>query len=209
MKRLEVDPRAAREAATLLSEDERWRASRFAEAEAQRRFIVARAELRREIGDRLGVSPGDIDFAYGPYGKPRLGGRHASADLHFNLSHSGPALALAFASDRDVGVDIEILREVPEADTIAAQLCSPADWLAYRSLVENRKPHGFLDWWTRREAFVKAHGGGLGGGHPVESKDSGQAEWEVQAFTPGQNLVGAVAYETGHDTGVEALVVRD
>lgn len=209
MKRLDVDPRAAGEAATLLSEDERWRARRFAEAEAERRFIVARAELRRQIGDRLGVRPRDIDFAYGRYGKPRLGGRHASADLHFNVSHSGPALALAFASDRDVGVDIESLREVPEADTIVAQLSSPAEWLAYQSLAEDRKPYGFLDWWTRREAFVKAHGGGLGGGHPVESRESRDAKWEVQAFAPGQDLVGAVAYETGHDTGVEALVVRD
>lgn len=209
MTRLDVDPRTAGAAATLLSEDERWRASRFAEAEAGRRFIVARAELRRQIGDRLGVRPGDIDFAYGPYGKPRLGGRHASADLHFNVSHSNGALALAFATDGDVGVDIEALREVPEADTIAAQLCSPAEWRAYRSLAEDRKPQGFLDWWTRREAFVKAHGGGLGGGHPVDSKDSGQAKLEVQAFTPGQNLVGAVAYAAGHDTGVEALVVRD
>lgn len=207
MQRLDVGRGAVEEAAALLSGDERVRASRFSGAGARQRFTVARAALRRQIGERLRVPPEDVEFAYGPYGKPRLGGFLGDADLRFSVSHCDEIAAFAFAAGRDVGVDIEAVRAVPQADAIAADLCSPAEWRAYRSLEERRKPQGFLCWWTRREAFVKAHGGGLG--HPLAAGDPSGSGWAVREFLPGPGLVGAVAFARGHEVEGEALVVRD
>ncbi|HEX4633731.1 MAG TPA: 4'-phosphopantetheinyl transferase superfamily protein [Gemmatimonadales bacterium] len=186
---------AGDDAVTLLSGDERLRASRFAGPRARRRFAVARAELRKQLGARLEVPPQSIEFAYGPQGKPRLAGRHQHTGLRFSVSHCDGVAALAFATGGEVGVDIEALRAVPEADQIAAQLCTPAEWDAYEALAEHQRPRGFLSWWTRKEAFVKAHGGGLG--HPPDAFDAAVVE-----FIPGPRLVGAVAFAPADDAHV-------
>lgn len=187
MASLDVAPQAERDAAALLSGDERWRASRFADARGRRRFTVARAELRRALGTRLRVAPQDVEFRYGPQGKPYLREGQGSPGLRFSVSHCGDVAALAFTAEGEVGVDIETLRPVPEADRIAGQLCSPAQWRAYQALAEHQKLRGFLSWWTRMEACVKAHGGGLG--QPPGGFDAAV----VVEFTPGPLLVGAVA----------------
>ena len=202
MTRLDVGSAAVRQAAMLLSDEERMRAASFSRPRDCRRFIVARAELRRQLGARLNVSAPEIEFARGPHGKPCLAGRNTHA-LHFSVSHSDDVAALAFATGGEIGVDIEVLRPVPDAETIAAQLCSPEEWRAYASLTEHQKLRGFLDWWTRSEAVVKAHGGGLG--HPLDT--SGVA-WTVRTFDPGPGLVGAVAFATGCETGAETRVTH-
>lgn len=200
MTRLDVGSEAAREAAALLSDGERRRAAGFSRNRDSLRFIVTRAELRRQLGARLQVPARQIEFASGPHGKPCLGGGKAH-DLHFSVSHSDDVAALAFATEGEIGVDIEVLRAVPDAETIAAQFCSPEEWRAYASLTEHQKLRGFLAWWTRREAFVKAHGGGLS--HPL---DPSGAAWTVRPFAPGPGLVGAIAYATDYATGGETRV---
>ncbi len=229
MTPLDVAGAATREAATLLSADERLRASRFARARDRRRFTVARAELRRQLGARLAVPPATIEFAYGVHGKPRLAGGPARADLRFSVSHSGGVAALAFATGREIGVDIEVVRPVPEAGTIAARMCSPAEWRAWDSLAERHKLRGFLDWWTRKEAFLKARGDGLC--HPLDAFDvslapdasacllrvadsaGDGARWALHAFAPGPRHVGAVAFarhgrEPRPRRGFERVLVR-
>jgi 4'-phosphopantetheinyl transferase len=220
---LDVGPAAARAAATLLSDDERRRASGFARIRDRRRFTVARAELRRRLGMRLGVPPRGVAFAYGPHGKPYLAERRAHAHLRFNVSHTDGVVALAFANGRDVGVDIEVLRAVPDAGAVAARLCSPAEWRAWASLAEHQKRRGFLNWWTRKEAFVKARGSGLC--HPFDAFDvslapgeparllrvAGEtahgAGWTLRALDCGPRLVGAVAFATaGRDASPDTLV---
>lgn len=225
MTSLDVGSAAVCQAATLLSGNERLRASRFAHARDRRRFIAARAELRRQLGARLRVPPDAIAFVYGPHGKPYLADWQGGADLHFSVSHCDGVAALAFATGREIGVDIEALRAVEDAETIVATLCSPVEWRAYASLAEHQKLRGFLNWWTRKEAFVKAHGGGLW--HPLDAFDVSFAPgaparllrvgdtpadgtgWELRAFDPGPGLVGAFAVATACERGAEALVTYD
>jgi 4'-phosphopantetheinyl transferase len=54
---VDVGLEAVRESATLLSDPERQRASRFAFDRDRRRFIVGRVRLRRLLSARLGVRP--------------------------------------------------------------------------------------------------------------------------------------------------------
>ncbi|HET7024673.1 MAG TPA: 4'-phosphopantetheinyl transferase superfamily protein [Gemmatimonadales bacterium] len=221
MTQLDLGPAAVQEAAMLLSGDERLRASRFVRARDRRRFTVARAELRRRLGARLSTPPHTIEFAYGRHGKPFLAGRQGRTGLRFSVSHCDGVGALAFATGREIGVDIEALRAVHDADAIAARLCSAVEWRAYESLAAHQKLRGFLNWWTRKEAVVKAHGGGLcqpldtfdvslAPGAParllrVAGTGGEDAGWALHAFAPGPHLVGAVAFATA---GVERVVVH-
>jgi 4'-phosphopantetheinyl transferase len=147
--------------AGLLSADERHRAGRFAFARERRRYIVARARLRQLLGERLGAAPESLRFVYNPHGKPALARCPGQRDLRFNVSHCGGVAAYAFAEGREVGVDIEEVCELPDADDIAMRLFSHHERGAYLRLSLRERPQGFFNCWTRKEAFLKALGEGL------------------------------------------------
>ena len=103
----------------LLSRDEQERARKFRHAEHRQRYILARASLRRPLAERLRIAPRVVEFVETKYGKPRLAPVHGSADMEFNLSHSGNLALYAFTRGRAVGVDVELIREMPDADDLA------------------------------------------------------------------------------------------
>lgn len=198
--------------AALLSRDERQRAARFACDRHRRRFIVARARLRQLLGERLGEPPAAIEFVYGGHGKPALARRPCGRDLRFNLAHCDDVAVYAFADGAEVGVDVEAVRALEDADALAERCFSQAEYQAYRGLAERERPQGFFNCWTRKEAFIKALGSGLA--HPLDSFDVSLAPgeparilraggmpgercgWTLNGFVPGPGLVGAVVVET-------------
>ena len=141
-----------------LSADERERGARFRFERDRRRFVTARGLLRVLLGRYLDLDPAGLRFAHGPRGKPFL----AEADgLRFNLSHSGGVALLAFARGRELGVDIEEERPVPEAADIAGHYFSAREGAELKSLRADEQTAAFFRCWTRKEAFVKATGDGL------------------------------------------------
>lgn len=194
----------------LLSRDERERAEKFRYAEHRQHYIVARASLRRLLAERLRIAPRAVEFVETKYGKPRLAPVHGSADVEFNLSHSGILALYAFTSGRAVGVDVELIREVPDADDLAERFFSPTETASLRALPLDRRSLAFLACWTRKEAFIKALG--LGFSCPLDAFDvtidpdaparitrieeriDRVANWTVQAFTPYPRYIAAVAY---------------
>jgi 4'-phosphopantetheinyl transferase len=206
--RLDVEPEAVRAALSLLSEAEQQRARRFAFDCDRRRFAVTRSRLRRLLGERLSVRPESVSLVYGKYGKPALSPCFASANLHFNVSHAEDVAAFAFAHGRPVGIDIEAVRDFRDADDIAERCFSSQEYASYRALARCQRPLGFFNCWTRKEAFVKALGDGLG--HSFSSFDVSLApgeiteilhsesaagegrRWTLRSFSSGQNIVGAV-----------------
>jgi 4'-phosphopantetheinyl transferase len=211
--RLDVGPAALREAHAVLSEDERQRAGRILLARERRRFTAARALLRRLLGERLGVPAAAVELTYGRRGKPELGGVHADAGLHFNLSHRDGIAAYALARGRALGVDVETVRALPEADDIARRAFSARECAAYFALEARERPLAFFNCWTRKEAFVKALGEGLshglGGfdvslapGEParilrVDGTPIERCGWVLHAFTPAPGMTGAVVARAG------------
>ena len=145
----------------LLCARERRRAARFAFERDRRRYIAARSGLRRLLGERLGERPEAVELVYGKRGKPALAPRFAASGLRFNLAHCDDDAAYAFTQERDVGIDIEAVRPLEGADDVAERFFSPYENLAYRSLAAADRAQGFFNCWTRKEAFVKALGGGL------------------------------------------------
>lgn len=205
---LDVDPATTDTLGQCLSADERRRASRFAFERDRRRFIVGRAQLRQLLASRLGVRSTDIDLVYGALGKPALSRRFAGTDLRFNISHSEEVALYAFTRDCEIGVDVEVIRELHEADDVVQRFFSPGEQDAYRSLTPRDRPLGFFNCWTRKEAFIKALGDGLQ--YPLDAFDvslipgeparilrvgaiSGEAcGWVVHHLAIGPGIVGAV-----------------
>jgi 4'-phosphopantetheinyl transferase len=206
---LDIDPGPL---ARLLSADESERAERFAFERDRRRYIVARARLRQLLGERLGAAPESLRFVYKPHGKPALARCPGQRDLRFNVSHCSEVAAYAFAEGRELGVDVEEVRELADADDIAMRFFSRRERAAYMRLSVRERPQGFFNCWTRKEAFIKALGEGLS--HPLEAFDvslapgkparllrvggvpASRCGWTLSSFVPGPGLVGAVAVQT-------------
>ena len=147
--------------APLLGEDERLRADRFHFKQHRDGFITGRGLLRVILANYLGCNPSEVKFEYGEAGKPAVAGDQKSG-LHFNLAHSGDLVVYALNLDRRIGVDIELVRPMPDAEQIAANYFSPDEIRDLKWLPAQQMLAGFFACWTRKEAYVKAIGTGLG-----------------------------------------------
>jgi 4'-phosphopantetheinyl transferase len=142
-----------------LSGDEVERADRFRGPMLRRRFVVGRAALRSVLAGYLEVEPERLTFAYGIRGKPRLSG--VGEGLEFNLSHTEDLALCAITRGRAVGVDVERLRPMDDAEQIIARFFSPREQAEFFEYPQPERLAAFFRAWTRKEALLKATGGGL------------------------------------------------
>ena len=140
-----------------LSPDERRRAARFLSSRDRARFVARRGLLRRILGEYLSLPPDEIPFRYDRYGRPGLG----QGNLRFNASSSGDKAVVAVAFGRRIGVDIEQVAAFPEMSSVAKHVFSSPEFEAYSSSGKAGREMIFFRFWTRKEALVKAIGGGL------------------------------------------------
>jgi 4'-phosphopantetheinyl transferase len=145
----------------LLSADERARAARFRFQKDRERYILAHGAKRSILARYLGLEPGGVRFDYGAYGKPVVADSYRGGRLGFNLSYSGGVALLAVGLGRDVGVDVEVIREDFSGEDIVERFFSPAEIAAMRAVPGEARRAAFFDHWTRKEAVVKAAGMGL------------------------------------------------
>ncbi len=198
----------------ILAEDERRRAERFYFENDRRHFVVARAAMRILLAGYLARHPEEVRFAYGNYGKPRLAEENNANDLRFNLSHSHGLALLAISRGREIGVDVERLRDMEQdGEPLAERFFSPREAAVLRSLPPQLRREAFFHCWTRKEAYIKAQGKGLSlpldqfdvSLHPDEPAvllatphDPQEAQrWSLRGLSPGRGYVGALAVE-GH-----------
>jgi 4'-phosphopantetheinyl transferase len=146
---------------TLLSADERERASNFFFARDRRRFVVGRGILRSILGGYAGAAPRTLTFEYNAHGKPAL--RAGDDDLlQFNVAHSGELALFAFTRGAAGGVDVEQLRDLTDWPHIAELSFPPEELARVQAADEVTRPLEFFRAWTRQEALLKAYGVGLG-----------------------------------------------
>jgi 4'-phosphopantetheinyl transferase len=145
-----------------LTEDERARTSSFKFPRDRDRFIVRRGILRSILGRYLRRPASTIEFTYEFAGKPQLRRLADEPPICFSVSHSHGLAMYAFSRNGEVGVDVEATRFGAEVERIAEHFFSATEVAQLRSLPVQKRHEAFLLGWTRKEAYVKAKGTGLG-----------------------------------------------
>ena len=141
----------------LLSPDELERARRFRFDALRTEFIIGHGALRLILADYASAPPDRLEFTRGIHDKPAM----KDAAFHFNMSHSGSLLVCAVTAACELGVDVERIRPMPDAEAIANRFFSPAEAARLMSLPESKRDAAFFRCWTRKESFLKATGDGL------------------------------------------------
>ncbi len=209
---LEVPPEACARLYAALTPDERIRSARFRFERDQQRFIVAQGVLRDLLGRHLQTQPGRISFVYNRFGKPDLSPEFASR-LKFNLSHSAGLALIAIAAS-NVGVDLEYIRAQSDYVDIARHFFSAGEADYLTRLPSRLCAEAFFSCWTKKEAYLKASGEGLGiplnsfsvplatipVGTPVDlyvpSNNIAPAKcWSLYTLRPAPGYAGALAIE--------------
>lgn len=153
----------------LLASDELGRADRFRFDRDRDQYTIARGLLRMIIAAYLGIAPREAIFQYSPNGKPALEKSPAPGRLHFNVAHSGEVILLAFAWNRQIGIDVEKIRADVEVDDLAERYFSAYERKRLRSFAADHRQTAFFECWARKEALIKATGDGLS--VPLQSFD--------------------------------------
>lgn len=138
----------------LLAPEEQARAARFRFDRDRNHYVACRTALRLLLADALGMSPESIPFTYGPKGKPE-------SALPFNVSHSGGLALIALGGSAPLGVDIEQVRTDLEPLSLGRTVYTEAELAALAALPKTAQHDAFFEAWTRKEAIIKAEGGGF------------------------------------------------
>jgi 4'-phosphopantetheinyl transferase len=145
---------------SLLSDDEQIRAARFHFGKDRECYRIAHGSLRLILGRYLNLPPAELHFGQTEFGKPFLTNNETSG-LLFNMSHSGDFALIAVTREREVGVDVEFMRDGFATDEVAENFFSVAEIYTLTGLEPHLRTRAFFNCWTRKEAYVKARGEGL------------------------------------------------
>lgn len=150
-----------------LDQAERDRAQRFHFDHDRLCYVAAHALGRGVLAAWTGVAAGGWGFTVDAFGKPEAVPPAGMRRLRLNLSHTRGLAAAALTEEHDVGVDVEWLGRRPVEDGLAQRFFAPAECAQLVALPPEARHHAFLDFWTLKEAYVKAIGKGLA--QPLDS----------------------------------------
>lgn len=194
-----LPPWAAAEA--TLSAAETARQARLRTPTLRQTYGRAHGFLRAVLSQYTGGPASDLAIHPDIQGKPVLPG----FGLHFNLSYRPGRALLAVSNAYPVGVDVEPLAPLANAAALIRELYAPAEQAALRAAAPADYWRLFYTIWTRKEAYAKALGRGVG--MPFNT-------FSVLDFEPGQSLIFTAptgarlhhwAVEAGYQGAVAAL----
>jgi 4'-phosphopantetheinyl transferase len=191
---------------SVLSPDEKARADRFHFAKDRNRFVVGRGLLRELLGKYLHQEPAGLEFSYAQYGKPVLSGATASSGLSFNLAHSAGLAVYSVAMERNLGIDVELIKPESAGEDIARRYFSTREVVDLLALPPEQRIEAFFHCWTRKEAYLKATGMGLqtplasfsvslAPSQPAQFLGGVEARWNLASFQPGDGYAAALVYD--------------
>ena len=143
-----------------LSQQEQERAEKFTFPDKFEEYVVTRGLLRTALSHVLEQSPDAFSFEYTTEKKPYLAKKFDGQCVSFNVSHSNGQSLVAISLDRNIGIDIEKIRNDVEHEKLAKRFFSLAEYEALKQY-EGDTAQAFFAAWTRKEAFVKAVGKGI------------------------------------------------
>jgi 4'-phosphopantetheinyl transferase len=140
---------------SLLDGAETARMQRFKFDADRERFLLGHGFLRDVLGRHLDQDGAALTFERGPHGKPFL----RDASVHFNLSDTKDAVAIAIGREQDLGVDIETMARHVDHERVADHYFTAEEQGSISEAVDGKRR--FLEFWTRKEAMLKASGVGI------------------------------------------------
>lgn len=183
----------------LLTTDEKLRAGKYRQQKDTYRFIVSRGAQRIILGKYTKQPPAGLQFVLGYNKKPYLVSNDGSV-IHYNPSHSGDWIVLAIATSA-VGADVEQIDHTFPFDDILTDNFSVEE-IRYISTSAEK----FFTLWTRKEAYLKATGQGLGDHLPVTPALDGEHQldrmltgsdnkWQLNSFMLADGYTATVVVE--------------
>jgi 4'-phosphopantetheinyl transferase len=216
-----IDPVVLARAEELLTPDEKERNQRFLVALARRQHLVARALVRTTLSRYADVPPNAWIFTPNRYGRPEIAGPAGVPPLCFNLSHTKGLVACIVALDREVGIDVENLERPGSYVDLARRFFSVSEAEHVASLSADGQREAFFDYWTLKEAYIKARGMGLAlplgefafhVGNPITIEFSGSMEddpksWRFERWRIGSRHKMAIAVRQAQEA--LKIIVRE
>ena len=194
-----------------LSPDERARAARFRFEPHRTAFVAGRGAQREILARYTGLPPHALAYRASEHGKLSLDGAAAAGGIHFNVSNAGDLALVAVTRGREIGVDLEQLKPMPDGMDIASRFFSAPENQVFAALPEEARDLAFFHCWTRKEAYIKAVGEGLSmpldrfdvafaPGEPARllrtrGNEAEAARWTMAELHPGPGYVGAMVVE--------------
>lgn len=191
--RARLGPVAPAELATL-APNERARLARFHQAASQQAYAGAHLFLRTVLGHYAKRAPAELVLGANARQKPTLTAREP---LFFNLSYRARWALLAISNAGEVGADVEETRPVTGAEALVEQLFSAAEQAALRLRRNAAWWALFFEIWTRKEAWAKMLGMGLGqlfADFSVTARVGPDLAWQA----PGPGFVHGFALDADH-----------
>ena len=148
--------RLCAESLAHLAPDELSRYQSYRSSKRAKQFLLGRILMRHSLAAHLPEDSNELQFSYGPNGKPELHPASAS-DPVFSLSHSRAGAVMAITGAERIGVDIEQMTRAPAVLRIARQFYSDAEIRRLESQGADAA-QGALALWLLKESVVKANG---------------------------------------------------
>jgi 4'-phosphopantetheinyl transferase len=182
--------------ARFLHNSELQLASRLKQGRKRSLFIITRSILRQLIAHYSGRGIAEIDIRRNAHGKPWLEG------IEFNLSHSRDWALIALTRDRAVGVDVQYMKPKLDFERISRRRYAPEEHLQVAAGADpSERREQFFAIWTRKEAYIKAHGTsfydkistvGVPLGRDRFSDERLGGSWEISSFKIGDEYWASV-----------------
>jgi 4'-phosphopantetheinyl transferase len=143
----------------LLSHDELQRNARLGHPGHQKRNAVCLGSLRKLLCHYLEISNAQLTLSRSENGKPQIYSPHS--EIQFNYSHSGDYAAIALCHGPRIGVDIEYCRRNNDLEAISQHYFAASEVVDLSALPETQQRRRFFQYWTLKEAYIKARGEGI------------------------------------------------
>jgi 4'-phosphopantetheinyl transferase len=146
----------------MLSIEEVEQEWRFYFPRDRRRYLVTRALVRTVLSRYADLLPKEWIVSVNPFGRPEIANRRqCSRRLSFNVSHTHSLIVVGVADGRGLGVDVENIVDRDVSINLANQFFSSDEVGSLVNLPSARQKDRFFEYWTFKEAYIKARGMGL------------------------------------------------
>jgi 4'-phosphopantetheinyl transferase len=148
---------------SILSTEECEKFKRFHFDKDRHSYLISHALVRKVLSSYCNVKPDAWSFTDNQHGKPNISPEIKCPALKFNLSHADGMSVVVVSLDNDCGIDVENTQRKSRTSAVAERMFAPAEVAAMQSGNDSEVQRKFFEFWTLREAYVKAIGTGLGG----------------------------------------------